>query len=56
MEMPIKEEKETIVKKEKKGMPKGLRKFLNFLAYGGWLLLVIFILAIVILISVLTKS
>jgi hypothetical protein len=55
METLIKEEKETIVKKEKKGMPKGLRKFLNFLAYGGWLLLVVFILAIIIVISVLTK-
>jgi hypothetical protein len=54
METLTKEGKETIVKEEKKGMPKGLRKFLNFLAYGGWLLLVVFILAIIILISVLT--
>jgi hypothetical protein len=55
METPNKEEKKNTVKKEKKGMPKGLKKFLNFLAYGGWILLLIFILAIVILISVLTK-
>jgi hypothetical protein len=55
MEMPTKEEKGTIVKQEKKGMPNGLRKSLKFLAYGGWMLLLIFILAIVILISVLTK-
>jgi hypothetical protein len=55
METLNKEEKQTIVKEEKKGLPKVLRKFLNFLAYGGWILLLIFILAIVILISVLTK-
>jgi len=55
METSIKEEEGTTVKVEKKGMPKGLKKFLNFLAYGGWILLIIFVLAIVILISVLTK-
>jgi hypothetical protein len=55
METPIKEEKETTVKKEKKGMPKWFSGFLKFLMYGGWLLLIIFILAIVVLISVLSK-
>jgi hypothetical protein len=55
METPNKEEKAAIVKEEKKGIPKGLKKFLNFLAYGGWILLLIFVLAVVILISVLTK-
>jgi hypothetical protein len=47
--------KETAVKEEKKGMQKFLSGFLKFLMYGGWLLLLIFILAIVVLISVLTK-
>jgi len=55
METPIKEEKEAIIKDEKKGMPKGLKKFMNFLAYGGWILLLLFGLGILILISVLSK-
>jgi hypothetical protein len=55
METPIKEEKETIIKEEKKEKSTGLKKFLHFLAYGGWLLVLVFILAIVILISVLSK-
>jgi hypothetical protein len=55
METSIKEEKETTVKKEKKGIRKWFSGFLKFLMYGGWLLLIIFILAIVVLISVLTK-
>ena len=55
MEASIKEEKETIVKEEKKGMLKFLSRFLKFLMYGGWLLLLIFMFAIVILISVLSK-
>jgi hypothetical protein len=36
-------------------MRKWISGFLKFLMYGGWLLLIIFILAIVVLISVLTK-
>jgi hypothetical protein len=36
-------------------MQKFLSRFLKFLMYGGWLLLIIFILAIVVLISALTK-
>ena len=55
METPIKEEKETIIKEEEKKKSSGLKKFLHFLAYGGWLLVLVFILAIVILITVLTK-
>jgi hypothetical protein len=55
MDTPIKEEKETIIKEEKKGKSTGLKKFLNFLAYGGWLLVLIAILAIVIIITILTK-
>jgi len=55
MEASIKEEKETAVREEKRGMRKWLSRFLKFLAYGGWILLLIFILAIVILISVLSK-
>ena len=54
MEASIKEEK-PVVKEEKKGMRKFLSGFLKFLMYGGWLLLIVFILAIVVLISVLTK-
>lgn len=55
METPIKEEKETIIKEEEKKKSTGFKKFLHFLAYGGWLLVLVFILAIVILISVLSK-
>jgi multisubunit Na+/H+ antiporter MnhB subunit len=47
MEAPIKEEK-----KEKR---KWLSRFLNFLMYGGWLLIVVFIVAIITLISILSK-
>jgi uncharacterized membrane protein len=46
-------------KEEKKGEEKGKKKwynyFFNFLMYGGWLLIVVFILGIIILISVLSK-
>lgn len=55
MEAAIKEEKETTIREEKKGKRKWLSRFLNFLMYGGWLLVVVFILGIVILISVLSK-
>ena len=55
MEATIKEQKETTVKEEKKGKRKWLGRVLNFLMYGGWLLVIVVILGIVILISVLTK-
>jgi multisubunit Na+/H+ antiporter MnhB subunit len=55
MEATIKEEKETTVREEKKGKRKWLNRFLNFLIYGGWLLIVVFIAGIITLISVLSK-
>jgi len=55
MEATIKEEKETTVREEKKGKRKWLSRFLNFLMYGGWLLIVVFIVAIITLISNLSK-
>ena len=55
MEATIKEEKETTVREEKKGKRKWLSRFLNFLMYGGWLLIVVFIAGIITLISVLSK-
>ncbi len=55
MEAVIKEKEETTIKEEKKGKRKWLRGFLNFLMYGGWLLVVVFIIGIVVLISVLSK-
>ena len=55
MEATVKEKKETTHKEEKKGKRKWIGRFLNFLMYGGWLLLLVVILGIVILISVLSK-
>ncbi len=55
MEKTIKEQKENTVKEEKKGKRKWLSHFLNFLMYGGWLLVIVVILGIIILISVLSK-
>ena len=49
------EEMETPIKEEKKEKSTGLKKFIHFLAYGGWLLVLIVILAIVIFITILTK-
>jgi len=55
METAIKEKGKTSTTEGKKGKPKWLRRILNFLMYGGWLLVVVIILAIVILISTLSK-
>ncbi len=54
MEMTVKEQKEAVVKEEK-GKRKWLSRFMNFLMYGGWLLVIIVILAIIVLISTLVK-
>jgi len=51
METTIKEEKEITIKEEKSGKRKWLSRFVNFLMYGGWLLIVLFIVGVVILIS-----
>ena len=51
----IQEGKETVVQEEKKGKRKWLNRFLNFLMYGGWLLVVIVIISIITLISYLTR-
>lgn len=47
---------ETAIQKEKeeKGKRKWLNRFLHFLMYGGWLLIVFLILGGVILVSLLT--
>ena len=55
MEGGIKEEKETTVREEKKGKRKWGSLIFKFLAYGGWLLVLVVVLAILILISVLSK-
>jgi len=55
METTVKEQEETAVKEEKKGKRKWLNRFSNFLIYGGWLLIVVFIAAITTIISVLSK-
>ncbi|MDI6762399.1 MAG: hypothetical protein QME83_05125 [Thermodesulfobacteriota bacterium] len=51
METVIKEKEGTDIKEEKSGKRKWLSRFANFLMYGGWLLIVLVILGIVILIS-----
>ena len=55
MEASIKEGKETTIREGKNGKRKWLNRFLNFLMYGGWLLIVVFIAGIITLISVLSK-
>ncbi|HSB06059.1 MAG TPA: hypothetical protein VLK23_12785 [Thermodesulfobacteriota bacterium] len=56
METAIKEEKGTTAVEENKGKKrKWWNAFINFLAYGGFLLVMVAIVGIVILISVLTK-
>jgi len=55
MEASVKAEKETVVQEEKKGKRKWLTRFLNFLMYGGWLLVVIVIVSISTLVSYLTR-
>lgn len=54
MEEPVKEKEGTAITEGKKGKRKWLGRVLNFLMYGGWLLVVAVILGIVILISTLT--
>lgn len=44
-----------INKQEKGERKRWLKRFLNFLMYGGWLLILIVIIAIVFLVSVLSK-
>jgi hypothetical protein len=51
METVIKEKEGTDIKEEKSGKRKWLSRFVNFLMYGGWLLIVLFIVGVVILIS-----
>ena len=46
---------EAAIKEEKKGKRKWLNRFLNFLMYGGWLLIVVFIVGIITLISILSR-
>jgi hypothetical protein len=55
METTIKEQKETAIKEEKKGKRKWLNLFLNFLMYGGWILVLVAIIGIVILVSTLSS-
>ncbi len=55
METVIKEKEGTDIKEEKSGKRKWLSRFANFLMYGGWLLIVLFIVGIITLISILSK-
>ena len=47
----IKEEKGATMTEEKKGKRKWLRSVLNFLMYGGWILVIAAVLAVIILFS-----
>ena len=55
IETEVKEQKETTIKEERKGKRKWVGRILNFLMYGGWLLVVAVVLGIIILISTLSK-
>ena len=55
METANKEEKETTTREGKKGWAKWGSRILNFFAMGGFLLVVVAIVAIVIIIGILTK-
>jgi hypothetical protein len=55
METAIKEEREGAVQEEKKGKRKWGKFIFNFLIYGGWLLVIVVILGVVVLISVLSS-
>jgi len=46
MEATVQEVKDTVVHEGKKGKRKWLTRFLNFLMYGGWLLVVIVIVSV----------
>jgi len=54
MEAANKHEKETTTKEEKKGWAKWGNRFYNFLAMGGFLVVLVVIVGIVIIISILT--
>jgi hypothetical protein len=54
METAIKDEKETTIKEEKKGKGKWARRIFNFLAMGGFMLVLVAIVAIMVMISILT--
>ncbi len=55
MEPEIKEKEETTIKEEKKGKRKWGSRIYNFMAYGGFMLVLIAIVVIIIIISILTK-
>jgi hypothetical protein len=55
MEAPIKETKETSTKEVKTGWAKWGNRFYNFLAMGGFLVVLVVIVGIVIAISILFK-
>jgi uncharacterized membrane protein YccF (DUF307 family) len=55
METTISEKKESTIKEGKKGGRKWGSLIFKFLMYGGWLLVVVIIIAIVALISILGK-
>jgi hypothetical protein len=55
MEEVIKEKEETTIKEEKKGKRKWGGRIYNFMAYGGFMLVLIAIVVIIIIISILTK-
>ena len=55
MEEAAKEKQGTTIAEGKKGKRKWLGRVLNFLMYGGWILVIVVILGIVTIISVLSK-
>ena len=55
METANKEEKETTIREEKKGWAKWGSRIYNFLAYGGFLLVLVAIVVIIVIISILTR-
>jgi hypothetical protein len=55
MEATISDKKENTTREGKKGWQKWGPRFINFLVMGGWVLVAIVVLAILILVSKLTK-
>ena len=55
METAIKEKEETTITGEKKGKRKWGSRIYNFMAYGGFMLVLVAVVVIIIVISILTK-
>ena len=56
MQRPTENKSETPSTEEKKKKRKGLDRFMNFLVMGGFLLIIILVVGIIIAISILTRG